>query len=63
MKCKVCNKKTNIEKSVGRDCFIVCNKCIDEIANRIKIAPIDVFDVVLTIGFMKEKNKKTLDKQ
>ena len=31
MKCKLCGAKTTMEKSVGKNNFIVCNKCVHEL--------------------------------
>ena len=31
MECKVCNKRTTVDTSVGKSHFIVCNKCFNTI--------------------------------
>lgn len=58
MKCKICGHKTNYDYSIGRDTFIVCNKCAFKLAKHTSLKEIDILGVILTIGFMKEINLK-----
>jgi len=60
MKCKVCDKKTNWDNSVGRPCYIVCNHCVESIAkaNNRKFSEITM--EILAKGF--EIEKKRVDK-
>ena len=57
MRCKICNKKTNYDKTVGRDSFLVCNDCVYEITTKTKLRGYNVIDIILAIGFMKEKER------
>lgn len=62
MKCKICNCKITYDNSIGRDSFLVCNNCAQTIKKRTQLKNIDILNTILVIGFMKEDNKKLLDK-
>ena len=55
MKCKMCYSKTDYDNSIGRDNFIICNKCADELTRRTQLKPSQVLGLVLAIGFKREK--------
>jgi ribosome-binding protein aMBF1 (putative translation factor) len=55
MKCKICGEKTTWDTSVGRDCFIVCNKCVEKIAKEQQKSRIDVLEEILHKGFEMER--------
>lgn len=56
MKCKICGKKTTWDTSVGRPCYIVCNRCVESIAKARKKHPFEITDEILKKGFKIEKN-------
>lgn len=58
MKCKICGEKTTWDTSVGRDCFIVCNKCVEKIAKEQQKSRIDVLAEILHKGFEIERRNK-----
>lgn len=62
MKCKLCRNKTDWDSSYGRLNFIVCEKCMNEFTRYIRkhvksdsTAEILSLDIILKIGFMREK--------
>ena len=57
MKCKMCGKKTDWDSSVGRDNFLICNNCVEELHNRCDVKRADIVDIILLIGFKREERK------
>ena len=70
MKCKICKQKTDWDSSVGRPCFIVCNKCVEKLSNNL-INCIESYKeckkygeraamtaIILNIGYKMEENSK-----
>ena len=55
MKCKMCYSKTDYDNSIGRDNFIICNSCADELSRRFHIEPVKVLGLILAIGFKREE--------
>lgn len=58
MKCKVCGKRTTWETSVGRPCYIVCNKCVEKIAKAKHEELVDVTIEILEEGLRLEGRLK-----
>lgn len=58
MKCKICGKKTTWETSVGRPCYIVCNKCVEKIAKAKHEELVDVTTEILKEGLRLEGRLK-----
>ena len=56
MKCKICGKETTWDTSVGRPCYIVCNRCVESIAEARKKHPVEIIDEILKKGLKIEKN-------
>jgi len=54
MKCKICKRKINYNNSIGRDTFLVCTTCIQNIKKRTCLENMDVLNTILAIGFMME---------
>lgn len=57
-KCVTCGKKVDENNSIGRDCLLMCNKCVTTIGEKLNIRDSMVFRVVLQMGFLKEENEK-----
>ena len=55
MKCKICGKRTTWDTSVGRPCYIVCNKCVEKIAKKQQKSLVEVSGEILKKGFKLEK--------
>lgn len=55
MKCKICNKKTNCNSSIGKDSFIVCNKCIETLNIKYNLDPYSIYTIIMAIGIEKER--------
>ena len=53
MKCNFCNKKTDMDSSVGRIEFIVCNKCVDKIVKNTNKKYEDIVLEIIKIGIYK----------
>ena len=58
MKCKVCEKTTTWDTSVGYDSYIVCNDCVARIAKEQHKTRIKVLEEILNKGFRMENQKK-----
>ena len=65
MKCKICGRKTNWDESYGKENFIVCPACHDRIAevisnvtNKHRYAKVAACEVIIEIGYLKEKGDK-----
>ena len=56
MRCKICGKKTDWDSSVGRPCYIVCNRCVESIAKARKKHPFEITGEILKKGLKIEKN-------
>ncbi len=56
MKCEICGKKTDWDNSVGRPCYIVCNRCVESIAKARKKHFSEITDEILKKGFKIEKS-------
>ena len=56
MRCKICGKKTDWDSSVGRPCYIVCNRCVESIAEARRKRFSEITDEILKKGFKIEKN-------
>ena len=57
-RCITCNKKVNENNSIGRDCLLMCNKCMTTIGKKLDIKDSMIFRVVLQMGFLKEVYEK-----
>lgn len=57
-KCITCGKKVNENNSIGRDCLLMCNKCLLTIGEQLHMRDSIVFRVVMQMGFLKEENEK-----
>ena len=57
MKCKMCEKRTDWDSSVGRPNFIICNNCVEELHDCCNIKRTDIVNIILTIGFKREVRK------
>lgn len=55
-KCVTCGKKVNEDNSIGRDCLLMCNKCMTKIGEKLNMRDSVVFRVVLQMGILKEEN-------
>ena len=55
MRCKICGKKTDWDTSVGRPCYIVCNRCVESIAEARKKHPFEITGEILKKGLKIEK--------
>lgn len=53
MKCKFCGKRTSMDSSVGKDSIIVCNNCVNDLANTAKdicnTCPDTAFEIIITM--------------
>lgn len=53
MKCKFCGKRTSWDSSVGKDSIIVCNNCVNDLANTAKgicnTCPDTAFEIIITM--------------
>lgn len=58
MKCQICGKRTTVEKSVGFDEFIVCNKCHDILTHGCIDNSFKVMDFIFTCGKIRQSQNK-----
>lgn len=53
MKCKFCGKRTSWDSSVGKRSIIVCNNCVNDLANTAKdicnTCPNTAFEIIITM--------------
>lgn len=53
MKCKFCGKRTSWDSSVGKSSIIVCNNCVNDLANTAKdicnTCPNTAFEIIITM--------------
>lgn len=57
MRCKHCKEKTSWDTSVGRPTYLVCNKCVAEIAKEENMPLSEVIATILHIGYDLEEQK------
>lgn len=60
MKCKMCGKRTDWDSSIGKPSFIICNNCVEELHNYCNIKRTDIVDIILVIGFKRERGKQNV---
>lgn len=54
MKCAICKRKTNYNKSYGYSEFIVCPKCFNELHYKYNIT--DTMELIFILGDIAKKN-------
>ena len=63
MKCHICGKKTTWDKSFGKEEFIVCPYCLEELRRITHSEKDEVWDFIYAIGLIKKRAKKELIKK
>ena len=58
MKCQICGKKTTWDESFGKEEFIICPYCFEELHRMTHSRTDKVLDFVLAIGWIKKRTKK-----
>lgn len=58
-KCITCGKEVDEDNSIGRDCLLMCNKCMTKIGKKLDMRDSVVFRVVLQMGALMEENGQT----
>ena len=62
MKCAICNKKTNYDKSYGIDEFIVCSHCYERLSKYNSKNYPQVLDFIFECGYIRHENVKEIFK-
>ena len=58
MKCQICGKKTTWNESFGKEEFIVCPYCFEELRRMTYLKKSEILDFVLAVGWIRERAKK-----
>lgn len=58
MKCQICGKKTTWNESFGKEEFIVCPYCFEELRRMTRSKRDEVFDFVIAVGWIRKRAKK-----